>query len=87
MNKQIQLSPETVHCLFSEWGDWTKCSASCGNSNGAGTRLRQRYIAIEPKYGGMKCYGDWKEYAACIHCATKPAGYGGPCIPFCPGIS
>ena len=23
--------------------------------------------------------------APCIHCATKPKGYDGPCIGYCPG--
>ena len=74
-----------VHCLFSEWGFWSKCSASCGQSNGAGTRIRNRYIAVEAKYGGMKCYGSREEFAPCVHCATIPKGYDGPCIGFCPG--
>ena len=76
----------TVHCLFSEWGGWSRCSVTCGNSNGAGSRTRLRYIAIEAKYGGMKCYGPKEEFDSCIHCSTKPKGYDGPCIPFCPGM-
>ena len=24
--------------------------------------------------------------APCIHCATKPKGYDGPCIGYCPGV-
>jgi len=74
-----------VHCFFSEWGSWSKCSHSCGNSQGAGTRIRNRYIAVEAKHGGMKCYGNLKELDSCIHCAKKPKGYDGPCINFCPG--
>jgi hypothetical protein len=76
---------KTVHCLFAEWGGWSKCSHSCGNSNGAGTRIRYRYIAVEARYGGMRCYGSKDECSPCIHCASKPPGYDGPCIGFCPG--
>ena len=76
---------QTVHCLFAEWGGWSKCSHSCGNSNGAGTRIRYRYIAVEARYGGMRCYGSKDECSPCIHCASKPPGYDGPCIGFCPG--
>jgi hypothetical protein len=82
---KLILLHQTVHCLFAEWGGWSKCSHSCGNSNGAGTRIRYRYIAVEARYGGMRCYGSKDECSPCIHCASKPPGYDGPCIGFCPG--
>ncbi len=75
-----------VHCLFSEWGEWSPCSMSCGDGPGAGTRTRQRHIAIQAQHGGLKCKGSLSESAACVHCTQKdmPKVKLDKCIPMCP---
>ena len=60
-----------VHCLFSEWGEWSSCSVTCGNGPDAGTRERTRNIAREAANGGCKCSGSTREATGCVFCDEK----------------
>ena len=40
-----------INCQWSQWGEWTSCSQSCGT----GTRSRQRQVEEDAKYGGIAC--------------------------------
>ena len=86
-----------VNCGWSEWGQWSKCSATCGDNGSAGIRERYRHIAIEAQHGGLPCDADTpKETEECIHCKIRPDSdelefrkinetyFKENCIPFCP---
>lgn len=40
-------------CKWTDWGEWSECSASCG----AGTKSRVREVAMVARYGGKECTG------------------------------
>ncbi len=92
------LKPFTVHCLFSEWGEWSACSVSCGDNGGAGTRERHRYPARVARNGGLECQGSTTQATTCVKCPdgegeSSSGGYGDGekkqkdkhCITYCPG--
>ena len=71
---------EATHCKshiycpvdghWSDWGQWSTCSKSCGK--GSQTRSRTCY---EPKYGGKRCVGSPKDTQVCVlkkKCTYKP---------------
>ena len=44
-------NPLPVDCLFTDWSDWSECSATCGG----GTQTRTRLVLVYPKDGGDAC--------------------------------
>lgn len=48
-------------CVFSEWEDWTACTASCGN----GWTSRSRQIQSHAHRGGETCHGNMREMKKC----------------------
>jgi len=50
-----------VDCQWTEYTDWSSCSASCGD----GTRQRERNIATQAKDGGLPCVGEKVETEQC----------------------
>jgi len=48
-------------CEMSDWGHWTRCSASCGG----GYQVRLRRIVTNPESGGKACEGALRETEAC----------------------
>ena len=48
-------------CKQSSWGEWSKCSKSCGK----GVQERTRTIVTPAKNGGKACSGPNKEEKAC----------------------
>eukprot|EP00931_Biecheleriopsis_adriatica_P045141 TRINITY_DN25872_c0_g1_i1.p1 TRINITY_DN25872_c0_g1~~TRINITY_DN25872_c0_g1_i1.p1 ORF type:complete len:1608 (-),score=170.55 TRINITY_DN25872_c0_g1_i1:154-4899(-) len=46
-----QQSCEVVDCKWSDWYDWSVCSASCDG----GTKRRERNVAVAPQHGGKLC--------------------------------
>eukprot|EP00437_Effrenium_voratum_P009113 CAMPEP_0181425668 /NCGR_PEP_ID=MMETSP1110-20121109/15276_1 /TAXON_ID=174948 /ORGANISM="Symbiodinium sp., Strain CCMP421" /LENGTH=1604 /DNA_ID=CAMNT_0023548859 /DNA_START=40 /DNA_END=4854 /DNA_ORIENTATION=- len=52
---------ETRDCVFSEWGTWGGCGASCGG----GQRFRTREILHPAKPGGEPCTGSTHETEVC----------------------
>ena len=84
--------------MWSEWGEWSKCSVTCGETASAGTRERNRHVLIEAQHGGIPCEADRpKEVEECIHCTVAPGReeaelrskteeeHKKNCIPNCPG--
>eukprot|EP00929_Paragymnodinium_shiwhaense_P107867 TRINITY_DN74213_c0_g1_i1.p1 TRINITY_DN74213_c0_g1~~TRINITY_DN74213_c0_g1_i1.p1 ORF type:complete len:978 (+),score=223.18 TRINITY_DN74213_c0_g1_i1:118-3051(+) len=59
-NQKFFFSP-IRDCKWSEWGEFSKCSASCGR----GTNLRFRFVAIKAETGGRACDGVNKESGSC----------------------
>ena len=51
----------SVDCKWSTWGQWSKCSKSCG----IGSQERIRAIATTAKNGGNECVGRNKEINSC----------------------
>ena len=51
----------TTDCKQSSWGEWSKCSKSCGK----GVQERTRTIVTPAKNGGKACSGANKEKKAC----------------------
>lgn len=49
-------------CLLEAWGEWSHCSAVCGE----GTRHRQRGVARLPSGGGSRCEGPLYEEEVCV---------------------
>ena len=50
-----------VHAHWQEWGQWSQCTATCGN----GTQVRARACG-EAEYGGNEvCHGDSTETQDC----------------------
>ncbi|CAK9027555.1 unnamed protein product [Durusdinium trenchii] len=53
---------EVVDCQWSEWYEWSVCSASCDG----GTKRRNRNVAVAPQNGGSLCVPyDKSEMAPC----------------------
>ena len=48
-------------CKHSSWGEWSKCSKSCGN----GLQERTRTIVTEAQNGGKACVGNTKDTRLC----------------------
>ena len=48
-------------CKHSSWGEWSKCSKSCGN----GLQERTRTIVTEAQNGGKACVGNNKHSRLC----------------------
>lgn len=48
-------------CIFSEWEEWTTCTATCGD----GWRSRSRQIQAHAHRGGMTCDGSMREFEKC----------------------
>ncbi|RIJ46826.1 HYR domain-containing protein [Maribellus luteus] len=53
-------TPYIIHCVLSEWSEWSNCSAECGD----GTQFRTRTVLQHPSNGGTLC-GDTIEYRLC----------------------
>ena len=43
-----------VDCKWSEYGEWTTCSKTCGG----GIRTSERIVVQNMSYGGIDCTGD-----------------------------
>lgn len=50
-----------VDCKWTEWEDWSVCSATCGQ----GARKRVRSRAAYASFGGHNCYGTEDDEGAC----------------------
>ncbi|CAB4055362.1 unnamed protein product [Lepeophtheirus salmonis] len=76
-----KLEPCPIHCIWSNWGHWTKCSVTCGPI-GYGYRERRRHVAVQANYGGSNCdKGAYLESENCPHCEMQKSKQ---CIPYCP---
>ena len=42
----------TVNCTWSDWGNWSSCSISCGEAL-AGRKVMERTKIVEEKFGGQ----------------------------------
>jgi len=67
-SKETQQCPGTkaVNCQFSDWGQWTACTATCSG----GWRSHVRHIA-KKAFGGKACEGVTREL---LPCNTQPCG-------------
>ena len=52
---------QATDCKQSSWGEWSKCSKSCGE----GSQKRQRTVAKTEKHGGKACVGSNTERKPC----------------------
>ena len=50
-----------INCLWSGFGQWSRCSVSCGT----GTEQRKRMVLQQAKNGGEKCTGEAVETKPC----------------------
>ena len=50
-----------INCLWSGFGEWSRCSVSCGT----GTQQRKRMVLQKAKNGGLQCRGDAIETRPC----------------------
>jgi hypothetical protein len=61
-----------VHGEWSDWGNWSSCSVSCGE----GRQLRFRSCTNpKPQHGGRDCRGPREDQRACIDKARCPSMY------------
>ena len=58
---------------FTEWSEYSTCSASCGGGSKSRTRS---YTNPVPAHGGKECEGETEET---MECSTDPCP--GKCIP------
>ena len=65
----------SVNGGWSDWGDWTACSAACGGGTREGTRTCTNPA---PSNGGADCDGEATESEACNDhaCAAGKKGAG-----------
>lgn len=52
---------EARHCIFSDWGQWGACGATCGG----GQRFRTREVKNDAEPGGIPCTGNTHETETC----------------------
>ena len=52
---------QVTYCKQSSWGEWSKCSNSCGK----GVQERKRTIVTSASNGGKACSGSNKGEKAC----------------------
>lgn len=65
---------EVIDCRWSEWYEWSVCSASCDG----GTKRRERNVAIAPQNGGSLCVAfDKSEIAPCNTLSCEEACLNG----------
>jgi len=64
-------SPQTSDCIFSQWSEWTPCTATCGG----GTRSQHRRVAQHASPGGSPCTGPLRTTEPCSKLAC---GQGKP---------
>ena len=50
-----------VNCIWSEWEEWSTCSATCGG----GSKTRHRMKSTEAANGGADCSGEAQMVVAC----------------------
>ena len=50
-----------INCLWSGFGQWSRCSVSCGT----GTQQRKRMVLQKAKNGGDECSGEAVETRPC----------------------
>ena len=50
-----------INCLWSGFGQWSRCSVSCG----IGTQQRKRMVLQKAKNGGDECSGEAVETRPC----------------------
>jgi hypothetical protein len=50
-----------IDCTISEWGPFSKCSAT----SGVGTKSRSRSVAVTKRSGGKACNGPWMQTTEC----------------------
>jgi len=67
-----RLRPCPQDCVYSNWGEWSSCSITCGDHLAAmiATRERYRHIIKEAGKGGMKCGPIRTQLDNCRHCNT-----------------
>ena len=59
-----------VNCEWSDWGEWSSCSITCGNY-GNGITKRFRHITQQEQHGGEACSSTDHESRPCPHRACK----------------
>ncbi|CAE7927083.1 SPON1 [Symbiodinium necroappetens] len=62
-----------VQCSLSEWGQWTRCSATCGG----GVRASLRRVEKEADYGGLPCVASLRKTETCN---THPCERSQDCV-------
>ena len=62
-----------VDCVWGNFGDWGRCSASCGN----GKTTRTRAVSTPASGGGKPCNGKSTEETTCNE-GECPGGYNFP---------
>ena len=50
-----------MDCMWSRFGEWSQCSASCGG----GTQRRSRRVLLDATGGGRRCSGKSEETKSC----------------------
>ena len=68
-NPWLSIFPGPVNCLWSGFGEWSRCSVSCGT----GTQQRKRMVLQKAKHGGLECQGNPVETRPCSQpeCPSK----------------
>jgi len=74
-----------VDCVWSDWGRWTACTATCGN----GTAARERQTLVQGRFGGRPCEGSARQTELCnsvacpVHCSWSEWGNWSQCSQSC----
>jgi hypothetical protein len=82
-NRECNTQGCPVDCITSPWGDWSNCSAKCGE----GTKTRERSIIRPPENGGSLCGAPLTETESCnegpcpevVECEMSPWSEWGEC--------
>ena len=82
-NRECNTQGCPVDCITSPWGDWSNCSAKCGE----GTQTRERSMVRPPKNGGKVCEQPFIETESCnegpcpdvVECEMSPWSEWGKC--------